>query len=615
MALETRRPAFAVQNVTVNYVAHLSNGRHARLGVFDCVSRNAIAFGMGEWIAEQGITEGAKLNIALSSYVQFHMAERREIQLEVIDIAVVSLAAVEAAVDAADEANTTPSSPMDSKELAELLFGKPEEEARQEKGKYDGIEHASSFRTKVAGVSYGDRQKVAAPLQTGDILYLRREPENPASKFAIGIYTSKNEHVGYINERLARVLAPLLDAGVEYTASVLAVTGGDKEGIHIGLNILVERVSSTEGEKLKDDFDEYFTPKKRVRSGDSVSEEEHVEVLETVRKQLIGSYQYHEKQQEAINAALAGENVLVVMGTGRGKSAIFQTVAAYKNLMFGHKTVILYPLKALLNDQYQVIQRKLAPLGIRTAIASGSLTATQKEAMFARLYDTDILLATPEFILAHKHRFASFMNEVRFVVVDECHHLSDDRFGYRLVSEIIRDKTVMLVTATMNERAMRRIREELRVDRVVVDRTARTNLHVVDARNTPDKTAYISRVIDENQKTVIFVNSRQQTVTLARLLRSYLMEIGEQNRVAYYNANLDSDVRRFIEEAFRSGELKFIVATSAFGEGVDIGDIAHVVHYHLPLVPDGVPTAVGAGRTRWKRCVDPSPIRKAGPAN
>ena len=47
--------------------------------------------------------------------------------------------------------------------------------------------------------------------------------------------------------------------------------------------------------------------------------------------------------------------------------------------MFGYKTVILYPLKALLNDQYQVIQRKLAPLGIRTAIASGSLTATQKE--------------------------------------------------------------------------------------------------------------------------------------------------------------------------------------------------------------------------------------------
>ena len=165
-------------------------------------------------------------------------------------------------------------------------------------------------------MSYGDRQKVAASLQTGDILYLRREPENPASKFAIGIYTSKNEHVGYINERLARVLAPLLDAGVEYTASVLAVTGGDKEGIHIGLNILVERVSSTEGEKLKDDFDEYFTPKKRVRSGDSVSEAEHVEVLETVRKQLIGSYQYHEKQQEAINAALAGENVLVVEPVG-----------------------------------------------------------------------------------------------------------------------------------------------------------------------------------------------------------------------------------------------------------------------------------------------------------
>ena len=93
--------------------------------------------------------------------------------------------------------------------------------------------------------------------------------------------------------------------------------------------------------------------------------------MEKIKNTLLGPNDYRLKQKEAIQKLLAHKNVLAILGTGRGKSAIFQTYAAYLALKKQQMTVIIYPLRALVNDQYQTLQSKLAPVSY-THLRSGS---------------------------------------------------------------------------------------------------------------------------------------------------------------------------------------------------------------------------------------------------
>ena len=121
----------------------------------------------------------------------------------------------------------------------------------------------------------------------------------------------------------------------------------------------------------------------------------------------------------------------------------------------------------------------------------------------------------------------------------------------------------------------------LPITRTVVDETVRENLRLEDDRDLASRENRLVSIVATGEKTVIYVNSRDQSVALAKTLRKRVPDYA--SHIAFYNAGLTRADRHRVEEAFRDGCLSCIVSTSAFGEGVNLPDIRHVVLYHMPF--------------------------------
>jgi single-stranded-DNA-specific exonuclease len=140
---------------------------------------------------------------------------------------------------------------------------------------------------------------------------------------------------------------------------------------------------------------------------------------------------------------------------------------------------------------------------------------------------------------------------------------------------------VLAVTATASDATADAIRASLGITATVLDPTVRENLRIEDRRDLQDKEGYLASLAARGGKTVVYVNSREQSVKLARMIRKRVPEIAM--RTAFYNGGLSRSARHAVERAFRTSQLSFVVATSAFGEGVNIPDIRNVVLFHLPF--------------------------------
>jgi single-stranded-DNA-specific exonuclease len=424
---------------------------------------------------------------------------------------------------------------------------------------YATIGEASGFNTKVVGVSFEGRQDVVAALRPGDALELRRDPENPYDTNAIGVWFGTLQ-LGFVKREIAAKIAPNADAGERYSAAVTAVTGGGTRSF--GINIYVTRVRAA-----------------APRGGENRAVVSREEVL----RALIGEQPLRGAQHDVLERVDAGRNTLAVLGTGRGKSLCFQYPAAVRALERGEKTVVLYPLRALANDQYEALVRKLEPLGLRIHRANGAIDAAERASLEEALEsgEWDVICATPEFVQFHLDRFRNERSRPALVVVDEAHHLfeSTHRPAYQRVGEAIAalgNPQVLALTATAGDEAFAKIRDALRIDAWVIDPTVRDNLHVVDARGTTNKLAYIERFVRDGEKAIVYCNSRTESTKVAEKLRG---RAGEG--IAFYHAGVGSAERAQVERWFREGAIRTVVATSAFGEGIDLPDVRHVFLYHL----------------------------------
>jgi single-stranded-DNA-specific exonuclease len=301
-----------------------------------------------------------------------------------------------------------------------------------------------------------------------------------------------------------------------------------------------------------------------------------------VRRALIGDAVPHEAQLAVLERIEAGRNTLAVLGTGRGKSFCFQFPAAMRSLATGEKTLVIYPLRALANDQYEALIRKLDPFGLRIYRANGSISHDEREELFEALREGawDIILATPEFLEFHRDEFRG-RSVPALVVVDEAHHLfeSKHRAAYGRLGQTIASLgavQVIALTATANDDAFYHVVRDLRINAWVVDPTIRENLHVHDAREKKDKIGYLHELFASGQKGIVYCNSRKEATDVAESLRKRL-----GNTVMFYHAGMPTPERHDVERYFREGELQAVVATSAFGEGIDLPDVRHVVLYHL----------------------------------
>jgi single-stranded-DNA-specific exonuclease len=458
--------------------------------------------------------------------------------------------------------------------FVERVFAKSDEYLHDT---YATIGDAVRFHTKLAGVSFEGRQDVIAGLHAGAPLELRRQADNPHDSNAIAVHYGQLQ-LGFFNKRLAAHIAPLMDAGAQYGARVASLTGGGSAGEfkHRGVNVVIEREAL--GVQLR-------------RAGAAAVQRPDVEADatetgEVVRSALIGSSAPHEAQRAVLERVEAGRNTLAVLGTGRGKSFCFQYAAAMRAFTGGGKTLVVYPLRALANDQHEALRRTLEPLGLRFFRANGSIDSDEREDLFAALREGswDVVLATPEFLEFHREALRG-RSMPSFVVVDEAHHLAESRHrpAYARLSATIAslgNPPVLALTATAGDETFSRIVDDLRIESWVIDPTVRANLHVTDARGTKDKIAYLAELFSGREspqgKGIIYCHSRPEVTKVAQRLRKQL-----GNTVMFYHGKMPNSERLEVERLFREGALRVVVATSAFGEGIDLPDVRNVVLFHL----------------------------------
>lgn len=302
---------------------------------------------------------------------------------------------------------------------------------------------------------------------------------------------------------------------------------------------------------------------------------------------FIGDHELLPCQAQVLDALAQGKSCLAIMATGRGKSLIFQLHAARLALKEHKPSIFVYPLRALVNDQAFHLEESFGALGLKVRVLCGETPQEQRDEIFGQWAAgrLDTLLTTPEFLALHSAQLAQA--PVGFVVIDEAHHAGlskgGNREAYQELPRVLQElgaPQVLACTATATTAAAQEICRLASIDAVFTDLASRDNLHLVDERNPDDLIACAASHLSAQQKAIAYTNTRDAAVRLARELRRRVPELG--HRIAFYHGGMTRIQRLEVEQAFRAGRLSCIVATSAFGEGVNLPDVRSVMLCSLP---------------------------------
>ncbi len=307
--------------------------------------------------------------------------------------------------------------------------------------------------------------------------------------------------------------------------------------------------------------------------------------------ELIGTAQLHASQAQALDILAEQHSLLALMGTGRGKSLLFHVHALMRAFLAGEQSIYVYPLRALITDQYRYLSEALTPFGIRAVCLTGEVSRAERARSLADLAQgrAHIVLTTPEYVSLHAQELASNM-KTGFIALDEAHHIARSSIQGRpayadlpRVLDIFKQPCVLATTATANTEQARRICDDLGIEQTLVDDHKRENLRVCDVRDMPPakRLGYMAHLVAQANKTLIYVATRQDAVELAQQLRHKLPH--QALAIGFYHAELTADLRHQLEDYFRRGVLRVLVCTSAFGEGVNLPDIDNVVLAGMPL--------------------------------
>ena len=295
-----------------------------------------------------------------------------------------------------------------------------------------------------------------------------------------------------------------------------------------------------------------------------------------------GFQRFRPGQAQAVQAALEGQDSIVIMPTGSGKSVCFQLPA----LELVGTTVVVSPLIALMKDQADALRQR----GISVAVLNSTLKAKEERAALAAIAagTVEFIYTTPERLATHAFRTLLKTIPIDLFVVDEAHCASqwghDFRPDYMVLGEVIAElghPTVLALTATATHDVIDDIRQQLRIPdaNVVHMGIKRPNLHVKihRAAGEESKRLEILRLTRSFQGSGIIYTA---TVKAVRDLVAFLQEEGVS--VDAYHGQLPIKTRNRNQDRFMRGELQWIVATNAFGLGIDKADIRHVIHHHAP---------------------------------
>jgi ATP-dependent DNA helicase RecQ len=302
-------------------------------------------------------------------------------------------------------------------------------------------------------------------------------------------------------------------------------------------------------------------------------------------------------QHEVICRVLAGQDTLAIMPTGAGKSLCYQLPA----LHLKGTTLVVSPLIALMKDQVE----RLEDAGVAAEQLNSAQPKRAQSASLDRIADarSEIVFATPERLGDAEFIDALRQLKVALLVVDEAHCISQWGHDFRpafleigAVLPVIGDPTVLALTATATPDVVHDIRRQLRRPQMQVVHTGvfRPNLRlqVVQCVREDEKFA---RLLEALRKAVGSGIVYCSTVKACDELYERLAAAGES--VACYHGRLPTAERHANQDRFMNGELRVMVATNAFGMGIDKADIRFVLHWQLPGTPEAYYQEAGrAGR-------------------
>ena len=328
-------------------------------------------------------------------------------------------------------------------------------------------------------------------------------------------------------------------------------------------------------------------------------------------REHFGFKSFRPGQAEAVAAAIEGRNTIVVMPTGSGKSLCFQLPA----LELVGTTVVVSPLIALMKDQAD----RLRSRGIAVSEINSTLPAAVEREELAAIGrgEREFVYTTPERLARRDFREILKQTSIDLFVVDEAHCASqwghDFRPEYMALAEAIEDlgsPTVLAMTATATPDVIDDIRHQLGIDdaEIVHMGIERPNLSLEAIQVTGEyaKLREIAQLLDAIPGTGIIYTA---TVKATKALTASLQEAGVE--AACYHGQMKCSDRTATQDRFMRGDLKVMVATNAFGLGIDKPDIRFVIHHHVPPTIEAYYQEAGrAGRDgEPARCIllfDPS---------
>ena len=300
-----------------------------------------------------------------------------------------------------------------------------------------------------------------------------------------------------------------------------------------------------------------------------------------VLKQYFGYTSFKPGQEDMVRGILAGNDVLGIMPTGAGKSICYQLPA----LLLPGITLVVSPLISLMRDQV----RALNELGIHAVCLNSSLSFEEMQMALAMAADDvyKIIYVAPERL--ENPQFLRFITqkEVSMVTVDEAHCISqwgqDFRPSYLRIPQFIarlpHRPIVSAFTATATPEVKNDILCILGLDHPVETTTGfdRPNLYF-QVEHTKRKADYVLHYVKAHpsESGIIYCATRKNVEEVTAHLISHGIDCG------HYHAGMDSEERKTFQDAFIRDELSVIVATNAFGMGIDKPDVRYVIHYNMP---------------------------------
>ena len=310
-----------------------------------------------------------------------------------------------------------------------------------------------------------------------------------------------------------------------------------------------------------------------------------------VLKEFWGYDSFRSKQEEIVQTALENRDVLAILPTGGGKSVCFQVPAMMREGI----AVVITPLIALMKDQVQNLNdRGIKALCVNAGMSRREVELTLNNAAYG---DFKFLYVSPERLGTQMFRNYLLEMNVSYIVVDEAHCIS--QWGYDFRPDYLQIGTlrqmveapIIAVTATATPKVSEDIMQRLGFKDKCLIKSGfeRPNLSYI-VRNCEDKLGQLLNICTNVQGTgIVYVRSRKKTEELSAFLTSNGISS------SYYHAGLGQESRSDRQSRWKSGQIRVMVCTNAFGMGIDKPDVRFVVHFDVPDSPEAYFQEAGRG--------------------